>query len=134
MEEEWIAALIADEGVAALAGARVSWAIRSPGDKLPAIVCHLVSRPRRYTFAGRDGLQDTLVQVDCWATDYLAAKRLARAVEAWTDAGIGGGFVAGFIENERDGVERGAAPSAAGPKDLYRTSLDIRVWREPQEA
>lgn len=127
MEEDWIAAIRADTALEALVGPALSWGKRAKGAGLPAVVFHLVSRPRAYDLSGATNLQENLVQADCWAETFLEAKAVARALEAAV-ANLTAPFTRGFIENERDDVEPVPAPGPRNATDIFRTSLDVRVW------
>lgn len=136
MEEDLVAALLADAGLAALVGRRVNWMVRPRASALPAVVLQVVSAPETYTFQGRSRLAGHLVQADCWALTYLEAKWVARAATAAFDGMTLPPFFGCFVEGGRDLFEAGSAPqppaSAAadgGLVDFYRASLDIRVWR-----
>lgn len=138
MEEALRAYLKADDGVKALTGgasARVDWGARPQGSALPAISLHLISAPRTYHMRGRVRLVGTLVQMDCWADSFAAAKALARAL-----AGQGGarGALDRLNENPPAGIDSAVIENERGPSfdppgsitstNLYRASLDVRVW------
>lgn len=132
MEEAFRTVLLANAGVSAIVEDRASWRRRNSGEPAPALVFHMISAPRGYTMSEQTTLREALIQVDCWGGTYLEAKTLARAVEAaLPDLSGGEGFQRAFIETERDDDEAPAGPDAAGRPDLFRTSLDIRVWRQP---
>src|SRR4051812_46510481 len=101
MEEALVAYLLANAGVAALAGTRIYWGERPQGDALPAIVLFKVSPNRDVTLAGPSGLIGPRVQIDCLGGSYALAKTTARAVIAAADA-IGGtaGFQGAFLDAE----------------------------------
>lgn len=128
MEEALRALLLADAAVADLVGTRVTWAMRPQGSDLPAIVLWLISGREESHFQGPDHVADSLVQIDCWAATYGAAKRVARAAQAalagYRDTGDSppGIFQGLFVEAARDAVDD------AQPAPLYRTSLDVRAW------
>lgn len=122
MEEALRALLRADTAVAAIVGTRVDWNTRPQGDALPAITLHRITGSPGYHVAGSDGLYESVVQVDCWASSFPAAKTLARAVEAALSGHIGGVFRAVFIEALRDRVDDGQ------PALIHQSSLDIRAW------
>ena len=70
----------ANSGVAAIAGARVTWMERPQKGALPAVTLQVISDPRPAHLKGNDGSLATRVQADCWAATYDAALMLARAV------------------------------------------------------
>lgn len=130
MEEALITYLLANAGVEALVGRGIDWSVRQQGRALPSIVLHLIVDVPQYTFAGRAPLRECLVQIDCWAGTYPAAKGLARAVLAALD-GLDQPPLQALVRTERDDHERGPAPNAAGQTDFHRASLDVRVVFTP---
>lgn len=132
MEEAFIAALLADAGIAALVKTRVNWLTRPAASRLPAIVLQTVSVDRLYTFTHRDSATARRVQIDCWATSFLAAKAVARAVNACLDGLTAAPWSRPEVVAEREFYEPGDAPVAGQPStDLYRVSLDAVVWHRP---
>ena len=128
MEEALRAALLADAGVAALVGRRVSWGARPQSSLLPAVILHNVSSPMTHTLRGRVGMTGHLVQIDCWGGSYAQAKALARAVTAALDA-LKAEPLQAFPESARDDdFTQGDGPDPSGASDFYRTSIDARVW------
>lgn len=121
MEEALRALLRGDSAVAAFVEARVDWGLRPQGQTVPAISLWRVAGGDGYTFDGPDGQTESVVQVDCWAADYSAAKRLARAVKALVSGQSAQGLTL-FVRAERDGYEDDPASL------LFRTSLDLTVW------
>lgn len=125
MEEALVAHLLAQSGITAVSGQRITWGRRTQGAALPAIVLHRIDGNRDYHLSGASGLVASRVQVDCWANTFAAAKLAARAVEA---AVSGAHFTQGqtrfdaiLIADERDDSEDvNGAP-------LFRTSLDLAV-------
>lgn len=126
MEEAIINRLLATAGVTALVGTRVYPGTRRQGSPLPALVFNRISGVRDYTMVEPSGLVESRVQIDAWASEWLGAKTLARAVRA-SLSGIKGTFsgieVQGvFLDGERDTFEGEA------PERLYRVSMDFNVW------
>lgn len=117
--------LRANAGLAAIVGTRVEWAKVPQGMAMPAVILHAISAPPLYDLDGRVGLVGELVQIDCWATTFLTARNLAAAVKSALD-GLNTPPLQAFIENERSDLD-----TAEGRPDLYRTSLDCRVWHQP---
>lgn len=128
VEEDFIAALLADAALAGLVGRRVNWITRVQGAKIPAVVLQVISAPETSSNDGPDDLLSYLVQVDCWGGTYLSAKTVARAVRGVCVGMNAAPLRAAFIENKRDGFEPGDGPQPGGAVDLYRVSLDVRVW------
>lgn len=123
MEEALLTHLAADAGVLALVADRIVWAARPQGEALPCIVMHRITGDRDYHQLGRSGLVESIVQVDCWADTWLAAKGVARAVITALDTVIAPPFQKAFVASERDGFEVG--DEGAG---LHRTIVETRVW------
>lgn len=128
MEEALQAALLADAGVAAIVGTRVSWGARPQASCLPAVILHVVSAPMEHTYRGRVGLVAHLIQIDCWGGSYLAAKTLARAVMAALDGMKTAPLQAIPLDVRDDDFTQGDGPDASGASDFYRTSIDARIW------
>lgn len=128
MEEALLALLAADAGVAALLADRIAWGARPTGEQLPCVVLFRITGVRDYHLQGRSGLVDSLVQVDCWAGTWLAAKSVARAIVDALDTPDQPTIQKAFVEGERDSFEEGDGPLPDGSSDFYRTSLDVRVW------
>lgn len=128
MEEDLIRELLADAGLKAVVDNRISWLARPQGEPLPGVVLHLVSAPIEYTFDGPVGTRAHWLQIDCWAGDFRTCKGVARAVIAAVHA-LAAPFLGGFILNERNDFEANDGPESDGSTNLFRTSLDVRVWR-----
>ena len=125
MEEALIAKLLATSGITSLVSTRIRPGMRAQTDAAPFIVVNTLPGGRKYNMDGESNLREAWVQIDGYATTWLAAKTIARAV-ILTLSGVG--FVQGaytfqglFLDAERDGFED------ADPK-LYKTSLVFRVW------
>lgn len=127
MEEELRAIIAGDPAVLDLVpGDSIVWGRRNG---LPAVALWRVTGRPDYHLKGASGLEESVVQIDCWGASYGQAKMLARAIKAVISGRHGGVFRSIFIDNERDGHE--AADGASDPdtpSDFYRTSLDARVW------
>jgi hypothetical protein len=130
MEQAIIARLLADSGVATIAGTRVFPGSRPQASALPAVVFNVVSGAPVYTDDGEAGIAENRVQIDCWGETYTAAKQLAGAVKESLSAFVG--EVAGvtfqnvLLITERDRRESGSN----APEYLFRTMLEFTVWHE----
>jgi hypothetical protein len=128
MKEQLRAYLMADAGVAALVGPRVTWAVRARGAPLPAVVLHQISGRRNYAMTAPSGLVEARVQVDCWALSNGIATHIGRAVNAALGglrAELDGVMIqAAFLELEQD------LPDTASPPDeqIQRVSQDWMIW------
>lgn len=127
MEEALRARLVSTAAVTALVQAKsIVWGKRIG---LPAVALFLVAGRPDYHLKGRSGLASSVVQVDCWASSYVAARNLAAAVRQALDGATADPLRGLSIEAERSTSETGdGAPGATGPSDFYRVSLDVRVW------
>jgi hypothetical protein len=124
MEEVIAALLVADAGVAAIAGTRIYWSEKPQGSAWPAVVLHKITGLRDYEMDQPTGLVQARVQADCWAKTYGDAVRLSRAVNTAL-GGYSGGIIQGaFIETERQSFEK----SADGAEKFHRVSLDFQIW------
>lgn len=127
MEAALAAILSADAAVFAIVGARIHPIQRPQGSATPALVMTRTGGGHAYTYAARDGLVESRVQIDAWADRYADAKALARAV---TDALSGfraasGTIRSAFLFAERDGL---AEIDPGGT--LARVSLDFTIWHQ----
>ena len=128
MEEELKNHILADAGITNLVGNRVHWNERPQAKALPDILLRLVNNAPDYHSTGPSGLEDALIQVDCYGETYSSAKLTSRAIKSLLS---GAQFTEGnivfdgiFIEGETDTFE--ALPS--GAEKYHRVRLDIRVW------
>lgn len=128
MEEALRTFLLANAGLAALVGTRITWLTRPQGSALPAVTLQVVSAGRGYTMQGREGLVGRLVQMDCWATSYASMKATERALVAALDGLKTDPFQGAFIESDGESHEAGDAADAQGSTDYFRARLDVRVW------
>ena len=79
------------------------------GDKLPAVVYSLISRPLEVSLSNVDQIRESRYQIDCYHRKYLQVKQLAQQVitALHRESGSLGGFPVQyvFLEDERDGFE-----------------------------
>lgn len=127
MEEALRAYLLADSGVTAQVGTRVYWGRIVQGATYPAVRLNLISSPRLYSHDGDAGTRSSLVQIDCMAPTYAAAKAALRAIIAHLSGAKGamsGGLTlqAAFVVAERDGND----DDPAQPLDM--ASADVTLW------
>lgn len=131
MEEDLRALILADAGVTALVGTRVSWDERPQGSAVPAIVLWLISQPIDYDLGGAITLVETRVQADCWGRTKASAKATARALAALLSgySGEQGGtrFQGVFQDNARDTRDF----TVADP--LFLSSIDFLIRHQPKE-
>jgi hypothetical protein len=108
--------------------AAINW-IERP-EELPAITLQDITAGRIYAHDGATGLANPMVQIDCYARTYGAAKLIARAVRDEMEAAA---TVAGIEFDESFLVaSRGMTPDdLGGGIKVFRQSLDFSVWFSP---
>lgn len=128
MEESLRSLLIADAGIIAVVGSRVTWGERPRGSALPSIVLHLIDGMPEYVMQGEAGLFRSMVQADCWAKTYAEAKSAARATKAvlsgYSGEFNGIVFRGIFVESERDLSDDGTESD----DQLFRISIDLQLY------
>ena len=131
MEEDLRGLLLADAGVAAATGGRVTWGVRPQGSAFPAVVLYVVGSVPAYTLQEDTTRRDARVQADCMGATYAEANAVSRAVSAALSGYRGeyGStiFQGIFLDSARDLSEPGAT------EQIYRVSLDFIVHHLPQE-
>jgi hypothetical protein len=135
METALTAALLASSGLTTLLGgasaARIHWDKLPSPEALPSLILHAMpSAADDYVMAGRTPTTEQWVQCDCWATTKLAAIGVRDALVAVCD-GLVAPPLQAFIERRHAAWDRAQGADAAGGVDLYRVSLDVRVWHTP---
>lgn len=123
MEELVRSLLLADSGVSSHAGSRVNFGTHPQGKPFPAIVLNTISDLEGYLVAAPDGLFSARLQVDCYALNYGAAKRLSRAAQAVLSGYSDNGIQGVFHVSSRDSRE-GGSNEAERP---FRVSLDFTI-------
>lgn len=111
-------------GVTALVGTRVFPGVIPQGAAQPAIVYAKRSRNRQQLFCGTDGLKQTRVDIDCYATSYRQSVLLANAVTAALEDFSG---TMGTTRVPRIFLETEVDLSDLEP-GLYRQSQSWAVW------
>lgn len=126
MEEDFRALLLATTAITDIAGTRINFGAHPQGEALPAIVLNTPSNIEGLVMNGPNGLQEGIVQVDCYATTYGEAKQLSRAVVTALHAYRDDNFRLIVHATSRDSRE-GGSNEADRP---FRTSLDFNTaWR-----
>lgn len=130
MHEDLRALLIADAGVAAIAGDRIAWGARPQGSAVPAVTLSQISRVEDVTMDGPDRRYDSRVQADCRAETYAVALGLWRAVDAVLSGHSGETgdtiFQGVFADGARELHEMEAEPP------LFRFSADFTIIHNPK--
>jgi len=113
-----------DAGVSATVADRI-YPVRLPDEViLPALVYLKASCIRYASHGGPSKLASSRFQLDCYAEDYLEAKRLALAAVAALHGRKGGDIQAAFNENETDGFS---------PDDgIFRVTADVLIWHREE--
>lgn len=124
MEEALVALFLADAALAGLIGSRIHWGVRPQGEALPGVTLFRTDGAEGRIYTGGDGFADSIVQADCWAETYAAAKGVARALKAAAVGRHGAVLKGVFVESERDGTEH------APPNFYYRVTIDLRVLHQ----
>lgn len=112
-------------GASTTAGTRVYWVDRPQLAALPAVTLQVISDPRPQHLKGFEETRRTLVQIDCWAETYAAAKALKEAVLAAVvpeNSSNGIRFDRAMVDSDRTTGER------AGDKFIHQHSVDLGVW------
>lgn len=102
MEEDLRAILMADAGVAAAVGSRVTWGARPQGSALPAVVLYLVGGVRSYHLGEAAGPIAQRVQANCLGSRYLEALDTYRAVSTALggySGTVGGTYFQGILQD-----------------------------------
>lgn len=130
MEEDLVARLLADAGLAGLVGERIYWLDRPQADALPSITLQVISPGRAYTYGGASGTAGSRVQFDVWGRSYLEAKQVSRALIAAVEPPALEGdtrFGPAFLENGPDFPPE----DLPGGTKVYRVSMDFIIWNSP---
>jgi hypothetical protein len=120
-----------DQGIKEAVGGRIGWDRSIEGE--PAITNQIIADPRPQHYKGFQATRGTSVQVDVWARDPSAARRIREMViAALTPAAtvtIGAATIAfqrAVITNVRGGAEpQQGATSQRARTDMFRESIDF---------
>lgn len=111
--------LAADAGITALVGDRIWPLVRAQGASLPALTYQRIAGTPSTDLDGLDGdLTVVLVQVDCWASGFDAARVLAELVRVRIQTAADS--FRGNLQSDRDFYEDDVK--------LYRVSQDFSLW------
>lgn len=134
MEEALRAIMLADAGISAIVGTRITWGARPQGAPLPAVVLYRIGGEKGYNLGGEAGPLHPRVQVNCLDTGYLGAMNACRAViyalsgYAGTIDGI---YFQGILQ---DGEPRSLdEPDGATEQRVFGQTVDFIVNHTPQE-
>lgn len=129
MEEDLIALLTGDLGIASVVADRVYWGIRPQGAALPDITLYNLGGPVDYHMHGPSGLRQIRIQVDCWSK---VSKAQALSIKRAVEAALSGQqaqqqnveFQGMFIDTFNDDVEL----VGEAQERYYRERIDFLMW------
>ena len=128
MEDDLTAALLASAGLTALVGENIHWKRTPDRAALPSINMHRISVGRTSTLSGLSPTTGTRVQFDCWAgTDAGAGAvrdALLEVLKRLNEAPL----QVAILDDPPDYWTPGEGPDGDRSTDLYRQSLECRVW------
>jgi len=123
MEELLRTLLAGSTALTTLIGERLQWGFREQATALPAVTLTKISGGPLYSDEGEVGLDETRVQIDCWAASFTSATAVARAVREQ----LSGYFDANFRYISLD-VQRDMREGGANQEEYeYRVSMDFII-------
>jgi hypothetical protein len=134
MEEALTAALLASTALVAVVGQRITWGARRQGAGLPAIVLHGIDSIPTYADDGDAGIDGTLVQINCLASDSagtagqstaISVARLVRTALSAVSMTQSGVTFQGVFP---DTIDRDLQPEDVAGVTVYGRSLDYQFW------
>lgn len=130
--------LLASHRITSLIGrterARIYWDDLPQREALPAVILRKIFTGRNRTLRGRIGNTESRVQVDCWAGTRAEAIALREAVILTLDELVDPPLQAALNDDPPDFHEPATGPDAARRTALYRASLDVQLWHDPNAA
>jgi hypothetical protein len=123
LEAAMLAHLLGASAVTALVGQRISPPPAPQNQAVPFVTYQRISRVTPLTFTGETGPSRHRLQVDCWATSYLAATALADTVEQALHNFRGA--VSGRVVYLTRFADRDSVDFEAAPVNLHRVSRDF---------
>ncbi|MFZ5719202.1 MAG: tail completion protein gp17 [Pseudomonadota bacterium] len=135
MEAALTAALKANAALTALVGGaaapRIHWDKLPARKAVPALILHQVaSGPVQHTMRGRVPTTEWVVQFDGWGGTKADSIAVREAVLAVLDALKAAPLMA-FPDSFHSDWTAAEGPDADGSTDLYRASIDARIWHFP---
>jgi hypothetical protein len=131
MQADLIARLLADPALTGIAGQSVFWARRPQGILPPLVLLRMVSSVPALIMQGEGPVEQSRVQIDCYAQTYAAARAMAAAVKARLGgySGVVGAtrFQGVFRVTEMDMTEGGETD----PDRVMRVMLEFMVSWQP---
>lgn len=130
MKAAFRAYLLANGPLSEAVGSRVAWGFLPRAGGLPAVALGVIGPGFDYTYKRLSATRRPLVRITCWAATPDDADALKELVIAACSTPVG--EIRGvFLQSERDGEAMGDGPRADTTRDVYRTSLEVRVWFKP---
>lgn len=129
MDKDLRARLQADAALAEMVGASIDWNKRPKGGE-KSITLTRIGGPPNYTYDGRDRLQESRVQMDCWGPNPGDAKEIAFLLPPIMEQSATVGatrFGMSFVTIDGDADQE----EAAGGKVLFRHIMEFAVWHRP---
>lgn len=106
IEDKMVDLLLADAGVAAIAGDRVFPVVVRQTTAFPSVIYRrLPGGERTYSLAGRGGMTTVTVALYGWATSYTTARSLADAIRDALDAYTSNGSTDIQLASVTDGAD-----------------------------
>jgi hypothetical protein len=114
--------LIGNGTIAGLVGTRIVWNHLPQSTADPAVVLYKITGAEGHTFQGRDGMQESIVQVDVRALTVASMWQVRDAIIARLDGYRDADFAGIFLRSERQSAEK------PGAVLYHRSSLDFDVF------
>lgn len=135
MEAALTAHLLATAGVTSLLGGqadtRIYWDGLPQNDALPALILRKIYTGRFRTLKARIQNTENRIQLDCWAATRAEAIALREAVILALDELTEPPLQAALNDDPPDFHEPATGPDGARATALYRASLDVQLWHDP---
>ncbi len=125
--EAVIGQLVADAGVGALVADRIYPGAAPQGATSPLIVVNTVSIVPGYADDGETGLDQTRIQIDCYASTYTASHTVSTAVRAALSAAFTPEMLYPELDVVRDLRDTGTNETAY----QFRRSMDFNILATP---
>jgi len=117
LESKLYTLLSGDAAVIGIASTRIYPMIAPQKADKPYVTYQRIASGRVYSMSGYSNLENPIMQVDCWSSDYDTGKELSEAV---IDAMRGSGTFGIGDDNPRESHE----------DDMFRFSIDFSVWNQ----
>ncbi|HEY3694063.1 DUF3168 domain-containing protein [Phenylobacterium sp.] len=135
MEELLVAYLLANAGLAALAGTQIKWAVLPQGGTLPAVAMIEAGARRTRSLDGRDKLTGYRIRFSCWGETFASAVATKRALIVALDGLRAAPFRGVDLQGDMPSLVDAATdgPAASNGSDIFhRAGFDALIWFEDQ--